>query len=545
MGADGIPETGWRSYPERCALAASVSILAGVALFAGGLAWYLLNGQPDSALRGGFYSYAFWIVVALAYLVAPLLGVVAVWGMASNERHIVPSADAEIPGDRIGRALNQLLIASALLIGVGLLPLIGGVTTPGVWVWFLGITVLGAHMGWVVLRVARRSRSRVPRAGVAVAALVAPVLIAAGAAKVLWPSCFLLHKRAAYATQTPSFCGASAALERTVVVPTLDSPCPQDKNVIWCSSFQLAWNEVRDRVVGAPLEVPEVAELAARLNSAAQSLSDLDPQSVYATGGRIRDGIVQKIEEDMTAKFPSHSLPDFNHFSDPRGILAYSYLLARVPFKYPFLQIDDGLTFTDSRGVETPVAGFGLWKAYLRPHEKIREQVEVLYSEGWPHRDRGRESVEYALDLCRHSEPYQVVVALVEPKASLADMLDHVRHRIEEFKGLPHYEEARRLHGNDVVEVPEMFCRIDHRFEELVGKVVSNVGMPIVEALQSIEFRLDRSGAILESEARFAIAASPRYFGFDRPFLVCMKKRDAEHPFFVMWVDNAELLVPR
>jgi hypothetical protein len=32
---------------------------------------------------------------------------------------------------------------------------------------------------------------------------------------------------------------------------------------------------------------------------------------------------------------------------------------------------------------------------------------------------------------------------------------------------------------------------------------------------------------------------------FDRPFLVYMQKRGAEQPFFVMWVDNAELLVRR
>ena len=37
--------------------------------------------------------------------------------------------------------------------------------------------------------------------------------------------------------------------------------------------------------------------------------------------------------------------------------------------------------------------------------------------------------------------------------------------------------------------------------------------------------------------------AEPREFRFHRPFLIYMKKRDADRPFFVMWVDNAELLV--
>ena len=34
-------------------------------------------------------------------------------------------------------------------------------------------------------------------------------------------------------------------------------------------------------------------------------------------------------------------------------------------------------------------------------------------------------------------------------------------------------------------------------------------------------------------------------FKFDRPFLVMLRKRGTEHPFFVMWVDNAELLQRR
>ena len=89
-----------------------------------------------------------------------------------------------------------------------------------------------------------------------------------------------------------------------------------------------------------------------------------------------------------------------------------------------------------------------------------------------------------------------------------------------------------------------MFWKIDHRFDELIGKVVANANpaMPIVEAKQWIKFKLDRCGAMLESEAIVATFAIGKYFIFDRPFLVYMKKRDREQPFFVMWVDNAELL---
>ncbi len=372
------------------------------------------------------------------------------------------------------------------------------------------------------------------------------VFILALAGVVLWWRGFgsYVVQRVQYGSRTATFSGDSASLQQTVVVPTLDTPCPPGKNVIWCSSFQLAWNELRDKVIKAPLNVIGAEEIAARLNAARQSASDLDAKSVYARGGWVKKGIREQIRKDMAARFPSHVLPDFNDYTE--GILAYSYLAARVPFKHPFRQMDDGLVFTDSQGAQTQVAGFGLWETYRRAYRKTCEQVEILCLRSDDERDKYYEQpTEYALDLCRHSRPYQVVVARVDPRGSLAETFDHIRVQVAEFKKLPSYEELRHLRGGDELGVPDIFWRIDHRFTELIGRAVANVRMPIVEALQTIEFRFDRFGAALESEAILAAKASPRYFEFNRPFLIYMQKRDAERPFFVMWVDNAELLTRR
>jgi hypothetical protein len=133
---------------------------------------------------------------------------------------------------------------------------------------------------------------------------------------------------------------------------------------------------------------------------------------------------------------------------------------------------------------------------------------------------------------------------MVEPKGSLTETLEHVRLRVDEFKKDIGRERESNLSRVDDLKVPEMLWRIDHHFSELIGRTVANANppMPIVEAMQTLEFRLDRSGAVLNAQARFAVTALPREFIFDRPFLVYMQKRGAEHPFFVMWVDNAELL---
>jgi len=181
----------------------------------------------------------------------------------------------------------------------------------------------------------------------------------------------------------------------------------------------------------------------------------------------------------------------------------------------------------------------------LYRYKKMREQVEVLYfREDRSTSNRNLQKNEFAVDLCKHSQPYQVVVAVVELKDSLAQTLDYTRRKIADFRLTKSYERTSSLDDTDILIVPEMFWVIEHRFTELIGKTVQNAdpSMPIVEAKQGITFRLDRYGAMLESEATIAVSAIPRYFHFNRPFLVYMKKRGREQPFFVMWVDNAELL---
>ena len=60
---------------------------------------------------------------------------------------------------------------------------------------------------------------------------------------------------------------------------------------------------------------------------------------------------------------------------------------------------------------------------------------------------------------------------------------------------------------------------------------------------QDIRFKLDRKGAVLSSEASMHTVSGPSAFIFDQPFLVFIRKRDCDRPFFVMWVDNADYLV--
>lgn len=355
----------------------------------------------------------------------------------------------------------------------------------------------------------------------------------------------LLLQNGARAYKPPkiAFDGASDDLEETVIVPTLDTPMPEDKNVIWCASFQIAWNEFRDDVIGEPVKIEGAQEIADRLNNAKSSKGDLPAGSYYAKAGYIQDDIVRGIQGDMARKFPRVPTPQFVLTGEPVAV-AYAYLAASVRFTTPFYDKGEDFVFHP-----TPVSAFGIGPEDRDAPWRLRRQVKVLYCSSksdkpWPW------SAEFVIDPCRNTSPSQIILARIAPKPTLAETLAELDEKIAGWE-TPWYGDG--LQDEDVLLVPNLSWKIEHRFKEVEGadKRLLNEGHAhsprwIDYTLQIIEFKLDRSGAELKSRARVqeeeSAKAEPRRFIFDRPFLIVMKKQGAERPFFVMWVENAELL---
>jgi hypothetical protein len=177
--------------------------------------------------------------------------------------------------------------------------------------------------------------------------------------------------------------------------------------------------------------------------------------------------------------------------------------------------------------------------------DTFRGQAEVLFAPKIAH-DVQRQ--DFALDLCRFSEPNQLVLAAVTRKPTLAEAIANVERKRSQSQ--PADRGDRRLGRADILFVPVMHWQIDHRFRELEGtdKLLLNPSLRggyIAGAEQRIDFLMDKNGAAVTSEARLAMGGVGRLFVFDRPFLVVLSKRGAKQPFFVMWVDNAELLQKR
>jgi len=364
--------------------------------------------------------------------------------------------------------------------------------------------------------------------------VIGVIVIVVAAGMVLW-----LYNGNRSATQVgePSLDGDFRELKATTVVPTLDTPIKRDMSAIWCASFLSAWKTLEADLAKEPLAMQGSPEVAKALNEAADPRAHIPKASLYVAAGRNQEGVIEKIRNDLAQKLPGKSPPAFPGIL-PNSLVAYAYLEANVKFSLPYFQSRKPVVFTDRVGKKSELSAFGIRPEDEYAYFNLRQQPAILFQA----RGGGYELTELVIDLDRTSQPSQIILAFMQPKPTLSEMLKTVE---ENITTAGRREGRDGLGPNDVLLVPDIVWRISHRFAELEGQEFTNAklkGQRIDVAQQDIQFRLDRSGAQLKSEAKIYMKPAPTYYVFDRPFILYMKQRGAQIPYFVMWVENAELL---
>ncbi|MBN2182992.1 MAG: hypothetical protein JW715_13865 [Sedimentisphaerales bacterium] len=342
----------------------------------------------------------------------------------------------------------------------------------------------------------------------------------------------------------------SSDLTQTSIIPTLDYPLPEQQNLLWCSAFQMAWDKLKNDVIGEPVEVIGDEELATYLNRALTSQEDIEEESYYANAGITGAGVIEQIQTDMTQRFPERpvSFDNEEYDTDPNFmILAYSYLNVNAEFEYPFFTNVRPFTFRDSNNTPTKVTSFcNFYKIQESHQEKVNEQVDILFGEF----NESGNSDEFAVDLCKYTQPYQVILAVVPRQGTFDQMISYVDSKTLEFQLDPNYAYLSELNPSDELIIPDVIYKMTLCFTELEGKAIGNQpwcleGYFIWKALQMIDFSLIRTSIIQTSttHSRTSPILNGRNIYFNKPFLIYVKKRgDNFSPFLVMWVDNAELL---
>lgn len=319
-------------------------------------------------------------------------------------------------------------------------------------------------------------------------------------------------------------------LKQTEVTSYLETKINAGKNLIYCSTFQLAWNVLWDDLIKAPIELTGSPTIQKMLNKRLTGKEDISDDAYIAMAGFNRDGIVQKIDEALLKKFNNKQGCGIK-LSNPSDFLAYSYLFKKLEFKNKFEDLNASpIFFNKAIKVET----FGI-KQYSY---EIAKQVKIL--------DYNNDD-DFILKLESKSQNDEIILAKIEPKETLLSTVDYVFEQIKN-------KETIVLEKGDILKIPKFDFNIFKKYSELINRDFLNKnfeGYFISDAFQGIKFKLDEKGVILESYAAIigskSVSFSPgtKQLIFDKPFLFCLKEKTGKYPYFVMWVDNAELMLKK
>src|SRR6266478_8479362 len=190
-----------------------------------------------------------------------------------------------------------------------------------------------------------------------------------------------------------SFSGSSEKLQATEILATLDAPIPAGKSAIYCASLQAAWKALQD-MAGEPVSLQGSPDLAGQLNVAADPRPYIPSDSLYAAAGWVKEGICDRVRQDLRRKFPGSAPPTFEGIS-PDSCLMYAYLEASLRFSVPYCENTRPLVFTDGAGNQTEVRSFGASPEDEAAYRKLVAQPSVLFRKG----EAQAKDEEFAIDL--------------------------------------------------------------------------------------------------------------------------------------------------
>ncbi len=328
---------------------------------------------------------------------------------------------------------------------------------------------------------------------------------------------------------------ATNDLEHTTVSAVLNTPHAANTSVVWCATMQLAWDQFPG-VLGAPLTLQGDPPLALELNASPFPKDALDDASYVAIAGRM-PGALDTIKAELARKFKGAANPSQLPTKDAAVIVAYACLFKNLQFETPLTRLKGGQNFWCSDGSCFIVEMFGINKKDTRDWDQCAAQVAI-----W----RDNAENDFVIELKTKEAEDRLLIARLPPGATLKDTAAAAMTAAGGPSPRPALTKGER------VAIPVLNFDITRAYDEVVGLPVTTPGISklfLSYARQNIRFRLDEKGAVLKSEGGWGVKSAaprrgPRSFVCEGPFAIVMARKGAAVPYFVAWIDNAEILVP-
>lgn len=294
-----------------------------------------------------------------------------------------------------------------------------------------------------------------------------------------------------------------------------------EDNSIWCGTFQLVWNELKEEynagnsimfTAGNTTEVDN-------LNASIFTKDNLNDNSYYLKHGLVNSNLKKEIEVAIKNKFNEESdiLDGFDWTPGKDKYIIYSMLIKNVEFIEKFEKLKNG-KFNDTDNVKY----FGIEEK----QKELKDQVNVLFYD---------DNENFAVELITKTDDV-IILEKGSNKNTFLEIYNEVMAKSKKYKNHSFTEE-------DYLSVPFLETNLKQQFKQFVGKefIADGEQYTIDDAIQTIKFKIDESGAKLKSEAgiiveKNGIDLDSRHFDFDTDFTLFMKEDNL--PYFAIRVSD-------
>ena len=278
-------------------------------------------------------------------------------------------------------------------------------------------------------------------------------------------------------------------------------------NNLWVGTLDLAWKDLEEKIGLNKIELEgEMPQIANDLNESTFSKEMLNPNDYKINVERT---VTNGYKIDATLNKELNFLESFDNFSD---------------YKWTFGNGDEAIKY------------FGINNA---SPEEMNKNVEILFYNKL--NNGSLLSNDMAIKL-KTKEGDEIILYRTDDKKSFDEYYEDITAKTKNYKGRTEFSE------DDELRVPYVKVNGMINYNQLYDKKIKNSkGLYIYDVIQNVNFYLNERGCNLSSKATMVteymgIGQDTKYCYFQDTFIIFMKEKNSDKPYFALKVDNNDIL---
>jgi len=278
-------------------------------------------------------------------------------------------------------------------------------------------------------------------------------------------------------------------------------------NNLWVGTLDLAWKDLEEKIGLNKIELEgKMPQIANDLNESTFSKEMLNPNDYKINVERT---VTNGYKIDATLNKELNFLELFDNFSD---------------YKWTFGNSEEYIKY------------FGINNA---SPEKMNKNVEILF-----YNKLNNDSLlsnDMAIKL-KTKEGDEIILYRTDDKKSFDEYYEDIKAKTKNYKGRTEFSE------DDELRVPYVKVNGMINYNQLYDKKIKNSkGLYIYDVIQNVNFNLNEKGCNLSSKATMVteymgIGQDTKYCYFQDTFIIFMKEKNSDKPYFALKVDNNDIL---